>query len=202
MAIFQRKKIDAYTTLSIWKLEESLDFLRKKILLSEACIERLSRLKTLEHKKQFLSSRIMLMDQGIASSDLLYLSSGQVVTKKGFISISHSKEMVAVVFSKEKKVGIDIQKMDSKIFRSIKRVCDKELNYLDKENLKEHAVVWSAKESAYKLLGGEIKNFKKDIFVKSFFLKNKSNIDIEIKGTIIKGYYKFISDYILFYITL
>ena len=79
-------------------------------------------------------------------------------------SISHSGNF-AVCAVDENKIGIDIEEIRDVDLKTAKRFCnEKELEYIG-DSINRFFEIWTAKEAAYKMLGGKIKNFKDiDIF--------------------------------------
>jgi len=106
-------------------------------------------------KEQFLAIRKILQLEN-PSYKIRYDESGKPSIDSDLnISISHSNNMAAIVFSDYNKIGIDIEKKENKILS----IQDKFLN--DSEKLKTKyqsdidylTMIWTAKESIYKALG-------------------------------------------------
>lgn len=176
--------------LGVWKTTEQTSYFQNKITVhnpEKSIIENLS-----SHKlSEWLSSRY-----------LLHLMSGR--TKRGafikdihgkphlqnssfHVSISHSKDLVAVVASKY-IVGVDIQYNVSKIHRiQHKFVNQEELTHISSANqLEALHIIWGAKESLYKAYGKRGLDFKKNIRIRD--LKVTSNIG-KFYGQVIKEDY-------------
>lgn len=77
------------------------------------------------------------------------------------ISISHSGDF-AVCAIDEKPIGIDIEQIRDIKLKTAEKFCnEKELMYINEcDGISRFFEIWTAKESAYKMLGGSIKNFK------------------------------------------
>lgn len=171
MSIYKRITVDEATTALIWKIEESLEFLENGIELTNYCQERYDGMKSLVHKKGFMSIRHLLKVFGYSDFDLSYDDKGKPHLKDGnHISITHSFEFTAVIVS-NKKVGIDIEKQREKIkLIAPKFTPIEEYKALgDGEDLiRKLTIVWGAKESLYKLYGKKGLLFLHDIFVEDF----------------------------------
>jgi len=170
MPIYKRIRIDECSELLIWKIEESENELAKDILLSPASKERLNGMKSVMHRKAFLSIRHLLKTLGYSDLNLIYDKNGKPhLNDNREVSISHSFQFTAVIIS-DRKVGIDIEKQREKI----KLIAPKftpidEYKSLGGDDLiKKLTIVWGAKESLYKLYGKQGLLFLHDIFVVDF----------------------------------
>jgi phosphopantetheinyl transferase len=151
-------------------------------------------------KEQFLAIRKILQLEN-PSYKIRYDESGKPSIDSDLnISISHSNHMAAIVFSGYNKIGIDIEKKESKILS----IQDKFLNESEKLKTKYQSdidyltMIWTAKESIYKALGMKGISFSTNILIKNIF--NNEGQGYYING---KEKYKFdlmffsINDYIL-----
>jgi 4'-phosphopantetheinyl transferase len=96
--------------------------------------------------------RAVLNDDSI---EIFYEESGKPYLKNGInISISHSHNYLAVLFSKTSEVGIDIEKVRDKIIQIRRKFLSaQELQHVQNASLEEHTVYWCAKEALYKASG-------------------------------------------------
>ena len=74
MPVIVQKSISNNISLSIWSIEESLDFFLSNLRLTKNCEQRLDSLKSDEMKKQFLAVRKLIQLNGISLDSLLYSS--------------------------------------------------------------------------------------------------------------------------------
>ena len=153
-------------------------------------------------REQFLAVRKILQLEN-PSYKIRYDESGKPYINSDLnISISHSKCMVAIVFSEHNKAGVDIELKEIKILK----IQNKFLNDSEKleneyqSNVDYLTMIWTAKESIYKALGIKGVSFSDNIIIKNIN-KNKGH-GYYING---KEKYKFdlkffsIDDYILCY---
>jgi len=155
--------------VSIWHIEESEQFLISKLDLSKNCIKRLDTIKSSERRKQFLSVRNLINYNNINLNDLYYDDNGAPFLKsKKYISISHTNYFSAIALC-ENPVGIDIQDFRNKI-TSIKDkfLNDNEIKLIDVNSIKDLTIVWSIKESIYKMYQKQGLSFKKNIIIQNF----------------------------------
>lgn len=156
----------------IWKINESLSALQNMT-------KEKSNIKNIIKRKEFYASRILIENLcksfNIRYYGIIKNDSGKPYLKNRTenISISHSFPYVTGILNKEKKCGIDIEKIQKKILKINHKFLSKsELNKV-KKNTKKNTIYWTAKESLYKLKG-EFLSFKNDI--KIIELKNSFNI--------------------------
>ena len=120
-------------------------------------------------KRQFLASRklISLVDPDLRVSykdDMPFLSNNRN------ISISHSDNLVTILISLNKGIGIDVERINNKV-NSIKSkfLNQKEINYLNGyEESRNLTRVWTAKEAIYKALRMPGIIFSENILIEEF----------------------------------
>lgn len=99
------------------------------------------------------------------------------------ISVSHSYPYVAVIINPERLVGIDIEFLEPRILRlAHKFMCEEELEFAN-GNLFKSGVIWSAKESLYKLHGRKQLIFSKQLIIEPFAESSEN----QFYGNIIDG---------------
>ena len=123
--------------------------------------------------------------------DFKYNENGKPYLENGpFFNLSHSGEYIALVISKTREVGIDIQKVDENRLKTIEYVSNQ------KSNPNEMFQIWSNKESLIKCLGlnmSEIKNvpglpltgereFKGDLFYTQSMIYDGYSLSVTLKG--------------------
>jgi len=155
--------------LAIWRTIEDSFYFSNKLSIHNSeklIIENLSSRKLIE----WLSSRYLLhlmtgrSFRGKFTKDIH--GKPHLEDSDYHISISHSRDLAAVIASKQ-LVGIDIQYYVSKIHRiKHKFTTDKELkNIPEEKTLQALHVIWGAKESLYKAYGKRALDFKENILV-------------------------------------
>ena len=149
------------STIHIWHITESIDDLKE--LYTDELSEHYTKLKSVQHRKQYLAKTLLLKELKI--DNLLYYNSlGKPLLKNdAYISISHSGKYVAIGIA-DKPIGIDLES-DSK---KLQKIASKFIRADEKPFLKHDEIlglqkIWTAKESIYKLMGKSGLAFKKDI---------------------------------------
>ena len=179
----------------VWKINESLSVLQNMT-------KEKSKIKNIIKQKEFYASRILIKNLcksfNIKYNGIIKKDSGKPYLKNRTenISISHSFPYVTGILNKEKKCGIDIEKIQKRILKINHKFLSKsELNKI-KNNTKKNTIYWTAKESLYKLKG-EFLSFKNDI--KIIELKNSFNIYGKVLSKKILLNVEEIDDYIVTY---
>lgn len=187
--------------LAVWNSNEEASYFSNKLDIHSAevsILDRLSNRKLIE----WLSSRYLLhlmtgrTERGEFTKDIH--GKPHLENSNYHISISHSRDLVAVIASKL-IVGIDIQYYVSKIHRiKHKFVSLKELDYIPSDKSVEALhIIWGAKESLYKAYGKRGLDFIKNIQLRDL---NINSAQGEFYGRVVKDDYTkdFILNYILF----
>ena len=181
MPVIVQKSISNNISLSIWSIEESLDFFLSNLRLTKNCEQRLDKLKSDEMKKQFLAVRKLIQLNGISLDSLRYSSEGiPFLNNEKNISISHTKGFSAIAIS-PKPVGIDIQDFRDKILSISKKfINSKERDLIDPSSIKELTLVWCIKEATYKVHRKPGLDFKDEIKIQSIS-NNLSHSTVEVE---------------------
>lgn len=181
MPVIVQKSISNNISLSIWSIEESLDFFLSNLRLTKNCEQRLDKLKSDEMKKQFLAVRKLIQLNGISLDSLRYSSEGiPFLNNEKNISISHTKGFSAIAIS-PKPVGIDIQDFRDKILSISKKfINSNERDLIDPSSIKELTLVWCIKEATYKVHRKPGLDFKDEIKIQSIS-NNLSHSTVEVE---------------------
>ena len=108
MPLHKTIQANKHTSVNLWKIEESLDYLKSNIYLNQRSLDRISSMKSELHQRGFLSVRYLLKEVGYSDDDLFYTDDGKPHLKDGkHISITHSYTFSAIIIS-ETQVGIEI----------------------------------------------------------------------------------------------
>ena len=158
--------------LGVWEIVEDFDTLNSMVNLATVEKTKLNSFKNISRKVEWLSVRALVKTMLGKDTRILYNSENKPFVRGNThsISITHSNNLTAVIISKDKRVGIDLEFMSGKI----SKVADKFMN--DKENLtsdpemkKYHLYLhWCAKEALYKICDKQDINFKHGLTIKPF----------------------------------
>ncbi|TDN95553.1 exodeoxyribonuclease VII small subunit [Salegentibacter sp. 24] len=186
MPLYKTITVDSHTKVFIWKLEESLEDLKKGIELSQHCQNRVNGMKSEIHQRGFMSIRHLMAKAGYVDQDLYYDELGKPHLKNGKnISITHSFNFTAIILS-DKGVGIDIEKRRDKILKIANKFTPlSEYHTLANEEalIRKLTIVWGAKESIYKMYAEPGLGFLQHINVTDFdFDDAQTTAKVRFKG--------------------
>jgi len=187
MPLYKTIRVNDFTKVLIWKIEESLEDLTKGIELTEQSKKRVDAMKSILHQQGFMSIRQLLKQAGYVDADVFYDEFGKPHLKdKNYLSISHSFTFTAIIISKKKPVGIDIEKQRDKIVKIAHKFTPiEEYNTIANHEalVSKLTIVWGAKESLYKIYGKKKLQFLHHIYIEDFsFIDTKTTGVIKYKG--------------------
>ncbi|MBN2663947.1 MAG: 4'-phosphopantetheinyl transferase superfamily protein [Bacteroidales bacterium] len=144
--------------IGLWKLSEEVDELENLILndLSAQEKSKYNSFKSNQRKKEWLATRILLKEikKSQFHTIILYNEACKPYTNHENISISHTRNYVAVIISQKHKVSIDIEKISNKPIKIIdKFLSENEKQNFDYKNSEIATLLWSVKETVYKFYG-------------------------------------------------
>lgn len=178
--------------ISIWRLSESLDYLKKKINSGD-----IKKITNIKRQKEILATRMLLKDM-IPNIGITYNKYGAPIVKNGkFISISHSKLFITIILS-SRKVGIDIQEMNYKALKVASKFID--LNTHKAITKEKATLIWSCKEALFKRYQKGSVNFLNDIKIKPFEIKEKGEIKADFKNQEFTLFYRKLQKHFLVYV--
>lgn len=152
----------------IWKMTESSEELKAMLPPSSSYLKESERLSANQKRlKEFLTARVLVLTLLPGSSQIIYLPSGKPRFADGKLnlSISHTRNYVAVLFSEIGEVGIDIETISERILKLKSRIVSVHESAVSALDLLLH---WSAKETAFKILDVEGLDFTKNLRVENF----------------------------------
>ena len=187
MPLYKTIRVNDFTKVLIWKIEESLEDLTMGIELTEQSKKRVDAMKSILHQQGFMSIRQLLKQVGYVDADVFYDEFGKPHLKdKNYLSISHSFNFTAIIISEKKPVGIDVEKQRDKIVKIAHKFTPiEEYNTIANHEalVSKLTIVWGAKESLYKIYGKKKLQFLHHIYIEDFsFIDTKTTGVIKYKG--------------------
>lgn len=136
----------------------------------DAILEQISEMKSETRIIEWLNTRVLLYELLGKEKIISNHPSGRpfLIDKSYKISISHTRGYVAILLSRSRPVGIDIETISERVSKvSEKFISNKE--YIDPSNKVVHQLLhWSAKETLFKILKmGEV-DFKEHLHILPF----------------------------------
>ena len=195
MPLVLNKNIYPDVKLAIWFINESHEELLNIIGNNYNEVNYHQRIQQ-ANARHYLASRIILTQ--------LFPDNTIVLSKNEFnkpylhldshpyhISITHSFDYAAVLVAPNSFLGIDLERIDPRIGRVKRKFLNQqEWDFAGEESqIAEQTLIWSAKETLYKLYGQKELDFKKNLFISPFIIQengvlstqiNKDNIEVNI----------------------
>ena len=187
MALAYHKDIDPHTSFALWKIDEPAGELIAQLQLKDHEKVYLETLNNGKRNIHWLSTRVLLRSMLNTSSyiDCKVDEHGKpyLVNFPHFISLSHSFDYAAVMISKTRPVGIDIEQINDKIGRIAKKFMNaEELSFMDPAHHTEHLyIAWCAKEAVYKLQGKKNVSFLNNIRLRKFDYQKEGSFDASLE---------------------
>lgn len=157
MALKITRNIDQNDLLFLWQIDESLEELENqffKFYHGKKSALDYQALKLENRKKQWLSTRLIIAAMDERSPDIHYDQYGAPwIDIDGWqISISHSDKYAAVLASRYRSIGIDIQFFNGKIERIAQKFLhpSEMAQWLENKDMDYLHAIWTVKESVYK----------------------------------------------------
>jgi len=169
-----------------------------------ASVFEISEKREVEKKAALFVVREVLDDQNL---EILYQENGKpYLSNKIKISISHSHDLLAVLFSSDNgEVGVDIEKVRDKVLKiKHKFLSESELQELENASPELYTLYWGAKEAIYKSAGVSGLLFAEQISIEPFsFLKTGGKMMAQVNHSECKKSYtlryEIFEDYVLVY---
>ncbi len=147
---------------AIWKIDEPKSFFEEKTELSNEDKKLIRSISSHKRQIEVLAVRFLLKTMGI-SRIIRYSDSGKPLIDNGFISISHSDDLIGFIWHPDKVCGIDIEPVSIRMKRiAQKAFSESEISMYgyDPEKL---TLLWCCKETIYKMSDLKGLSFKDNI---------------------------------------
>lgn len=168
------KRINANFSRIIWHADEELSYLIDNIILNDEEKIIFARITNENRQREWLTVRYIIQNELNILNHIIYTKNGKPTLPNLNISISHSKQMIAVLISKYpcsidiEQVGIRVAKIAHKAFNN------NELTFASNNILL--TILWCTKETVFKLYGEGSIDFKTDMTVLPFENHNEGTI--------------------------
>lgn len=197
-------KVGQFSTIAIWKITEKKSELEE--LLADKLLEPSKKLNPTESVGiHWFASRVLLQQIFEDSNFEIHKDSFnkpllKVNGKAYFISITHSFEYAAIFVCPHLETGIDLEKIDERVNRVSHKYMNNEENAYSSNNTTLYrTLIWSCKETLYKVYGRKSMDFKEHMLIHPFEIKEQGLIHgsilisdspalLDIKYEIFNGY--------------
>ncbi|MDR2841474.1 MAG: 4'-phosphopantetheinyl transferase superfamily protein [Paludibacter sp.] len=178
--MIERRFISVESEILVWKIEETIEELLKQFSDFSFYKSDYAKINSDKHRFQFLASRLALKILLNGDAFVVYDQNGKPSLKDDTrnISISHSGDYVAIIVNSTHAVGIDIEMKSERFARLYQRYLSQieQAELFDKSDLTKVQLAWSAKETLYKILGGESGEFVENLRILPFVPAHSGNI--------------------------
>ena len=186
--IIRKKKYQ----LGIWNITEETSH-----LLRLSKMESTPKFKTEKRIKEFLSCRLLVHELRPQMLINYNKYGAPEANTNDFVSISHSKNMSAVILSKN-KVGLDVEKISQKALNLSSKFMSKDIHA--PVSTAKATLIWCCKEAIYKWNQKGNINFISDIKIIPFKIKQHGKINAIFRNKSLTLYYEKVNTHFLVYI--
>jgi 4'-phosphopantetheinyl transferase len=155
--------------------------------------------KSSKRKHEFYYARV-LWNYFKINEVIQYNTIGRPSLALGYISISHSRNVIAIAYNLDHAVGIDVEYHSPKLKKiQHKYISLADASVINLQNESNLTIIWSIKEAIYKMEQIEGLSFKENIHVK--LNQTTAYVDV-VKGTELHHYtfeFKDFGDFVLTY---
>lgn len=158
--------------LALWEITETKQELLALLDNDATLTAKIEQFGSEKRQLEFLATRALLRNVLDETKTIAYEKSGKpYLTDHSYsISITHTGKYVAIILHPTAAVGIDVEKISEKVERVKTRfLSEMELSFIDVRSEKTQlALMWSAKEALYKIIGKENVDFIIDLHIDVF----------------------------------
>ncbi len=182
--MLQRKEnIDNEGVLGIWHIAESQEELINLLPPNQQNQARqyVSELKSERRILEWLATRTLLFALVGEEKTIANNRDGKPFLLDGSyqISISHTKNLVAILLHKQRVVGIDVETIAERVNKISERFVS-ENEFIDVSQQTVHRLLhWSAKEVMFKMMEENEINFKEQLFISPFTPQEKGIVQAQ-----------------------
>ena len=173
--------------LAIWHITESAEELRA-LLATNKYDAQLAEKRCEARRAEWLAVRLLLSQVLGEDKMIAYHPSGRPYLTDGswHISVSHTQGYAAIAYHRNRRVGVDIEYISSRVERIASRFTRSEEEDFIKihdehERMMYHLINWSAKETLYKLEdNSEAADFRKVFAISPYALSEQGGMSVAI----------------------
>jgi 4'-phosphopantetheinyl transferase len=180
VALILNEHLESECQLGIWEIQEDYDNLLNRLVLLPEEMEVVENFKNYDRKLEWLSVRVLLNEMTEQDLTIIYNGNRKPYVKGDIynISISHSKDLTAILLSQKKRVGIDMEYMSPRISRIAHRFINSDEIITEETELNTfHMYIhWCAKEALYKICDKQDIQLKENITIEPFFPKPQGSL--------------------------
>jgi len=180
MGLIINKQLNADCLFGLWEIAEDYGTLRSRLNLENSDVDTLESFRNHERKLEFLSVRSLLTQMTNPSAKIMYngLRKPFLRDKSFNISITHSHLLTSILLSRDKRVGIDMEYMTNRISKVAHKFISNDEYITEDEALHRYHLYihWCAKEALYKLCNKPNLNFRENLIISPFQIRENGKI--------------------------
>lgn len=170
--LLSQQTVEREAILALWEITESVDDLLDLLDLDPFIIEQVFSFTSEKRQLEYLAVRAMLKTVLGEKKVIAYELNGKpyLCDHSYQISITHTGKYVAILLHPTCRLGVDVERMSDKLVRvQSKFLSEQERHSVDSVSPKIHlALLWSAKETLYKMMQQTEVDFIKHLAIKPF----------------------------------
>lgn len=172
MSLLMKELFDEDIIFALWEIEEGYDALMSQLQLDAQDIATVESFKSYQRKLEWLSVRALLNHVLGPKAKIVYGPERKpyLYDNSYNISISHSNNITAILLSKKRRVGLDLEYQTEKVLRiADKFLTTDELEAIDQQQQIHHLYLhWCGKEALYKICDKKEINFVTNLHIEPF----------------------------------
>jgi 4'-phosphopantetheinyl transferase len=187
MPLIKLENIDNESAWGLWQITESSDHLFSLLKPSGEDLKKINMISLNSKKAESMACRLTAIEilhlwrekyKGVGSFD-----NGKpcLIDSPFHISLSHSNKYAAAIISKQSHIAIDLEMIKQKLNVVAPRILNEEELKEANSNLTKLCIYWCCKEVIYKSHSNRKINFRKEIFITPFSLKENGECTGELK---------------------
>ena len=162
--LIHKSILSDHSLLAFWKMEETEEQLCAMCDLADEDNCRIERCSAPKRRIELLSVRALLKVVGI--NQTIHYNDCKPYLDNGYISISHSADIAAIIYNPDHSVGIDVEKVSPRIQRIATRAFSDEEIAAANGDLEKLTILWNCKECVFKLANDDGIDFREMINIK------------------------------------
>ncbi len=210
MALILNEYLENECQLGIWEIREDYDNLRSRLNLLPEEIKVVENFRNHDRKLEWLSVRVLLNEMTRQVLTITYNGNRKpyVAGNHYNISISHSRDLTAILLSQKKRVGIDMEYMSPKIERIAHRFINPNEIISEEPELRHYHMYihWCAKEALYKICDKQDIKLQENITIEPFYPKPRGTLAGWVRNRLRNDHFKLeyfkIDNYVIVYCSI
>ncbi len=186
--------LDVQSQIGFWQIKESVEQLKQQCVIKPDLLTLLPNMVE-QRQKELLAVRCLLLT--MTQNPNLYIQYDDcrnpfLSDEYQTIAITHAQNRVGLFLSKQNKqaLGLDLEYVSERISRLQQKFMNEQELAFVQNDLVKATLIWSAKETLYKLYGKKGLDFRNNMQIDHFVLSKKGHFMGTIKNEILHQSFK------------